>query len=95
MTLAASDGVWDAHVLGLLDVSADVIEAAVDCDTSGARARLELDNSGGQYSAYGSGALRRCSEAPGWSFLPATSPAPATRSTARASTPTGSSRSSW
>ncbi len=40
-----------------LDVTANVVSARVDQDGRGARVQLELDNSGGTYDAYGSGAL--------------------------------------
>jgi hypothetical protein len=57
LMLVASDGVWAGTLLPSIDVSADVLEATVDCDTEGARARIELDNSAGQYTAYGAGGL--------------------------------------
>ena len=64
MMLAASDGVWSAALLASLDVSSDVLEAAVDWDSfdglrasGGGRARVELDNSDGRYTAYGAGVL--------------------------------------
>ena len=55
MVLAASDGVWGGVFLPSLDVSADVLEATVDCTSDSARARVELDNSAEQYTAYGAG----------------------------------------
>jgi hypothetical protein len=55
LILVSSDGVWSAERLDDLDVSAGVVEAAVECDRDGATARVELDNSGGGYTTYGSG----------------------------------------
>jgi hypothetical protein len=55
LILVSSDGVWSAERLDDLDVSAEVVEAAVECDRDGATAWVELDNSGGRYTAYGSG----------------------------------------
>jgi hypothetical protein len=55
--LAASDGVWGGVLLPDLDVSEAVLEAVVDRDIAGSRARVELDNSRGQYTAYGAGPL--------------------------------------
>jgi hypothetical protein len=57
LMLVAADGVWSATRLDDLDVSADVVEASVDCDNAGAIARVELDNSAGKYTAYGSDAV--------------------------------------
>lgn len=54
IVLVASDGVWSASRLDDLDVSADVLEAAVDSDRNGAVARVELENSAGKYTMYGS-----------------------------------------
>jgi hypothetical protein len=55
--LASSDGVWNATLVEALDVSSDVVEAVVVCEREGAHVRLDLDNSAGQYTGYGSGGL--------------------------------------
>jgi hypothetical protein len=57
--LASSDGVWYSPLpaFATLDVSASVIAASVRCDGDGALAEIELDNAGGEYTAYGSGNL--------------------------------------
>jgi hypothetical protein len=55
LILVSSNGVWSATRLADIDVSDDVLEAHVECDADGSRARVELDNSDGQYTAYGAG----------------------------------------
>jgi hypothetical protein len=57
LALASSDGVWNATLVDSLDISADVTEASVECDTTGTRVRVELDNGDGRYSAYGAADL--------------------------------------